>query len=328
MACRIARPGLLLLFATLCASAQTMQPRPLRPVSVDIQVYLPDGSKPRRPMPVHIRSDDGRLDQVQYTTTSGYTFVGPLERFTPLTVTVLGEEGFFRSSSLSFGADEGRAAIYLQPAQPIATVVSVSDLYQPVPKARKRLEKALEDLEKGRLEPAEQKLQEAAELDARYIAPRIALGALRLDQRRFEEAEEFFEKALQISPANPQALAGLGMARGWQGDFAGAVTPLEQASAVLRDPEVLFHLGVSLVEAGRPQQAEQVLLGVAAKPGPFRDPSALMLGKLYVERGDTAQGLAMFETMVKSLGPAADLARESIRRLRGDAAPVAPPVKP
>jgi tetratricopeptide (TPR) repeat protein len=328
MARLFARFSLPLLFLSLAAGAQVPQSRPVLPVSVDIQVYLPDGTKPRRPVTVHIRSDDGRFEQVKYTTNDGYVFAGPLERFTPLTVTVLGEEGFYRSSSLSFSADQGQASIYLQSSQPIAPVVSVSDLYRPVPKARKRFEKALEDLEKGRLEPAEQKLQEAAELDARYAAPRIALGAVRLDQRRFEEAEEFFEKALQMSPANPHALAGLGMARGWRGDFASAVTPLEQASAVLRDPEVLFHLGVSLMETDRPQQAEQVLLSVAAKPNPFRDPSALLLGKLYVERGDTARGLAMFETIAKSPGPAADLARESIRRLRGESAPVAPPVKP
>lgn len=321
MARHAARLILFLLFLTHFTAGQGLRTRQLHPVSVEIQVYLPDGQKPKRPVVVHIQSADGRINQVQYTTTSGFTYFSNIERHTPLTVTVLGEEGFYRTNSLSFEANDGLAEVHLQADGPMNPVVSVGALHQPLPKARKLYEKALRDLEGDHMDSAEERLKEAAALDPRYSQPVVGLGLLRLSQKRWPEAETLFARALELDGESPQALAGLGIAHSRQGNFEAAVAPLEKAAARLPEPEVLLHFGVSLLETGRSDEAERVLLRAAEKPGPFRDPSALVLGKLYVQRGDKERGLATFESILKSPGPAADLARKAIRMLRDEDPP-------
>ncbi|MGH9795236.1 MAG: tetratricopeptide repeat protein [Candidatus Acidiferrales bacterium] len=313
---------LMLAFAAPVSAQREIAPRELtpspRPVSTTIQILLPGGAKPGGRLTVLLHTDDGRYNETQFTTAEGWVVTRALEEDTPVVLTVAGEEGIFQTTSVRFHAFEGRMTVPLRAWPGAKTTVSAAALYEPDAKARKLCDKAAKDLKNARFEAAEEKLREAAAIDARYTRPLIVLGRLRLHQERRNEAAALFEQALGIDAESPHALAGLGIAHLGRGEYQQAVTLLRRAGQRSSDPEVEYHLGLALVESGRRDEAEPVLARVAAGNNQHSALADFVLGQIYQRRGDYARGLVSFESFLrrKPEGPEAALAREMIRELR------------
>lgn len=88
---------------------------------------------------------------------------------------------------------------------------------------------------------AEELLRRADYLDAGSARAPKALAAVLLAQSRVDEAREFFDKALRLSPADPKALAGRGMCETMSGRPEAALPYLEKALDIAPDTLVALY---------------------------------------------------------------------------------------
>jgi len=106
------------------------------------------------------------------------------------------------------------------------------------------------------------------ERQPRSYLGRNNLGTLLMAQGRWDEAIEQFEAAIEADPTLPEPWVNVGNALDAWGDGDAAVRWWEEA--VRRDPEhatALFNLAAHHVRAGRPQQAEPLLVAaLEARP--------------------------------------------------------------
>ena len=79
-------------------------------------------------------------------------------------------------------------------------------------------------------------LEAAAESAPDDASPRVSLGDLYVDARRFEEAIPWYEQALSLEPSQPHALLNLGIARAvGLRDLQGALSAWEQVVEIAPD---------------------------------------------------------------------------------------------
>ena len=96
-----------LLAFVLAASAQSQLERFIRHVRVDVQLYLPSGEKPTRPIVMQVRSDDWSTNRLVSTSSNGWASL-ELEEHAFVTLLVQAEEGVYATTSVSFSPSEGR----------------------------------------------------------------------------------------------------------------------------------------------------------------------------------------------------------------------------
>ncbi|MFJ3976372.1 AfsR/SARP family transcriptional regulator [Streptomyces sp. NPDC090021] len=153
------------------------------------------------------------------------------------------------------------------------------------------------------------------------------LGQLRLEQDRFDEAYEFFARALRlfeersVRTGSAGARAGMGAARREQGRFDEALPLLTSALAQYREPEdissmahVLYGIGFVHREQGRDDEAWEALsdahrLYVTARDRHGAALALRSLGLCHRARGDMAgaeallrESLAIFEETDDAFG--------------------------
>lgn len=108
----------------------------------------------------------------------------------------------------------------------------------------------------GKSEEAEQQYLAALILDASSAMTHFDLGQLYLDQKRFEPALQFFEKASELDPKLTQAQLGLALAAEGLKMPKEAVKHFEQyLAAQPGDAETRFHLAKLYLEEGENDQA-------------------------------------------------------------------------
>jgi tetratricopeptide (TPR) repeat protein len=119
----------------------------------------------------------------------------------------------------------------------------------------------------------------------------IAAGLAASNARRFEQAEAFFERALQAEPAEFTALFDLGVTAGAAGHTARAREVLQAALRLQpRNVDVLYALASAEVASKQPEAAVQLLAQAARIDG---------------KRADVQRLLAVMATELGALGDAA-----------------------
>src|SRR5262249_7870439 len=83
------------------------------------------------------------------------------------------------------------------------------------------------------------------------IAEALHRASAAMDRRRPDEAERIARDVLAKNPQQPRGLHVLGISLMAQGRPQEAVTALEQAARLLRDPVIDVHLGIALRQVGR-----------------------------------------------------------------------------
>lgn len=79
-------------------------------------------------------------------------------------------------------------------------------------------------------------LKATAESAPENASPRVSLGDLYVDARRFEEAIPWYEQALSLEPSHPHALLNIGIARAvGLRDLEGALSAWEQVVEIAPD---------------------------------------------------------------------------------------------
>jgi TolB-like protein len=109
------------------------------------------------------------------------------------------------------------------------------------------------------LAEAEQAALRALELNSRNSTALIALGSIHRDSRRWDEAEDLFQQALDLDPDNAEAHQQYGEWLHKTGRVAAAVRSMDRASALDPAPVRVWQLIVTLRTDDRWDEIEEVL---------------------------------------------------------------------
>ena len=128
--------------------------------------------------------------------------------------------------------------------------------------------------ERGRLDEAIAKYQQAIAADPKHMASRAALGELLLKIHREDEAIEVFRAALDKNPAYPLALYDLAFALRVRDRPAEAVDAYQRYIKLRpNDPDAYYGLGRALQHLGRKADAKkayQTYVSMEKRPGERR----------------------------------------------------------
>ncbi len=105
----------------------------------------------------------------------------------------------------------------------------------------------------------ESDLRQMLELDPDNSTALNALGyTLTVHTKRYDEAYELIERALEINPNDPAIMDSMGWNQFRRGNIEEALTYLKRAHKLFPDPEVAAHLGEVLWAAGQESAAKAV----------------------------------------------------------------------
>lgn len=156
-----------------------------------------------------------------------------------------------------------------------------------------------------------------------YVRASVAVG----DEKRIAEAADFVEKR---SNASPKALREARFARAKlaeaNGDRKTALSLYDQLRTEVRSPEgaeAMYRVIEARVAAGNDKEAEELIFAFADMPSP-RDSwlarAYILLGDIYLRRGDAFQARATYQSVADGYSPADDgivaEARERIAKLK------------
>jgi len=108
--------------------------------------------------------------------------------------------------------------------------------------------------------------KDQAEADLRFVVNSVPshleatndLTTLLTEQKNYDEAKFYAEKALTLAPNNPKALDNMGWLLHEQGQVAASLQYLAKAHAVSKDDIISAHFGQALWETGKHEDALNV----------------------------------------------------------------------
>jgi len=151
-------------------------------------------------------------------------------------------------------------------------------------------------------EPARTQFQEAIVRRQDFVAPRLALAEIAVQQQKPEEALRYAEAALRYAPRNPRArllrAAALMDARKYD-DAQKELTNLLQEAPQYRDAQL--QLGLLALARGKPKDAEAIFRKLLEPgPGQGNDPRMAMgLAEAYASQNNLDMSLQVLAEEVK-----------------------------
>jgi tetratricopeptide (TPR) repeat protein len=119
--------------------------------------------------------------------------------------------------------------IFLRPADQELVFRRPAGQFVLAPKAAKEIQRALKDLQAGKVQSAQKHTQKAIDLAPGNPYAQYVMGMTYLLSRQFTQAKPYLEKSVSIDPREPQSLRALGTVRYQLGDDPGAVDVLTKA---------------------------------------------------------------------------------------------------
>jgi tetratricopeptide (TPR) repeat protein len=150
----------------------------------------------------------------------------------------------------------------------------------------------------GDTKGAEQEYQNAAKLDPADAAPVVGLGSLLEKEKNYDGALEQYRKAEQIASADPSGFKSAGRVLMAKNDFAGAIAELKQAESVAQsDWEVHELYGQALQRSGQLELSVGELKEAVAL-NPTRALLMTELGGALEKKGDWVGALEQYRKAV------------------------------
>jgi tetratricopeptide (TPR) repeat protein/peroxiredoxin len=148
-------------------------------------------------------------------------------------------------------------------------------------------------------EQAIQYFQEALRLSPDHLIALDNLGNAYRQQRRWDEARKIFERALTAHPQDPDANYGLGMVSAQNNDNVRAYEYLQKALQYRPGyPEALNNLGVLYLRTGRREQAV-ASFEECIRVAPQFDQSYLNLARVHAIEGQTDKAREVLRELLK-----------------------------
>jgi tetratricopeptide (TPR) repeat protein len=119
--------------------------------------------------------------------------------------------------------------VFLRPADQELVFRRPAGQFVLAPKAAKEIQRALKDLQSGKMQSAQKHTQKAIDLAPANPYAQYVMGMTYLLSRQFVQAKPYLEKSVSIDPRESQSLRALGTVRYQLGDEPGAVDVLTKA---------------------------------------------------------------------------------------------------
>ncbi len=153
-------------------------------------------------------------------------------------------------------------------------------------------------------------------MDPDHLIALQNLGNAYRQDKRWEDAKSVLQRALQLSPENPEANYGLGMVFAQLNDTEHAYEYLQKALAARPAyPEALNNLGILYLRTQRRDEAESSFKE-SIRVAPAFDQAYLNLARLYAIEGDAQKA----RTVLLRTSQAASWPRASGERIGATAA--------
>jgi len=199
-----------------------------------IQIFMPGGTLPPRPIRFTLTRDDGRIETVFTDTKGKFQVTGDLIKDADYIITVETDGAAYDTTVTTFRIVRGTPVytpVFLRPfkGKPITTpgVVDVRAMDANVPKdAVAAYETGLKALGNGQTEEAIIQLKRAIKLSSHYLRALNDLGVLYLQLNRLPEAAELFAQAVKVDENFHLARLNLGVVLHRQGHDKEAVKTL------------------------------------------------------------------------------------------------------
>src|SRR5215216_5154342 len=235
-----------------------------------IQIFMPGGTLPPRPIRFTLSRDDGRIEVVFTDTKGKFQVTGDLIRDADYIVTVDSDGATYDTTVATFRIVRGTpvyTTVFLRPftgkPKMASGVIDVRGMEANVNKdAVAAYQAGMKALAGGQTEAAITQLKHALKLSPHYLSALNDLGVLYLQLNRLPEAAELFAQAVKVDENFHLARLNLGVVLHRQGRDKDAVHVL----AVLYEKDrsmkgLALSYGDALLAVGELAKAEHVLRG-------------------------------------------------------------------
>src|SRR5215213_2407609 len=235
-----------------------------------VQIFMPGGTLPPRPIRLILTRDDGRIEVVFTDTKGKFQVTGDLIRDADYIVTVESDGATYDTTVATFRIVRGTpvyTTVFLRPftgkTKTAPGVVDVRTTDDNVAKdALAAYELGMKALAGGQTETAITELKRAIKLSPRYLRALNDLGVLYLQLNRLPEAAELFGQAVKLDESFYLARLNLGVVLHRQGHNKEAVkilAPLYEKDRSIKGLALSY--AEALLAMAELTKAEQVLRG-------------------------------------------------------------------
>ena len=188
-----------------------------------IQIFMPGGTLPPRPIRFTLSRDDGRIETVFTDTKGKFQVTGDLIRDADYVVTVETDGATYDTTVATFRIVRGTpvyTTVFLRPfkGKPATTPGVINAMEANVDKnAVAAYEEGMKALGNGQTEAAITQLKRAIKISSHYLRALNDLGVLYLQLNRLQEAAELFAQAVKVDENFHLARLNLGVVLHRQG---------------------------------------------------------------------------------------------------------------
>jgi Flp pilus assembly protein TadD len=240
-----------------------------------IQIFMPGGTLPPRPIRFTLSRDDGRIEVVFTDTKGKFQVTGDLIRDADYIVTVESDGATYDTTVATFRIVRGTpvyTTVFLRPftgkAKTVTGVVDARTLDPNVNKdAVAAYDAGMKALADGQTETAIGQLKRALKISPHFLRALNDLGVLYLQLNRLPEAAELFAQAVKVDESFSLARLNLGVVLHRQGKDKEAVqvlAPLYEKDRSLKGLALTY--ADALMGIGELAKAEQVLRAALTEP--------------------------------------------------------------
>jgi Flp pilus assembly protein TadD len=233
-----------------------------------IQIFMPNGGIPPRPIRLTLVRDDNGFPEIAFTDTSGkHRLPTPRAQTVNYVVTIEGDGQTFATTTASFRLDRGipnQVNVFLKlitsEKRPGDAVLNAANFEGNVPgKARAAYKRAMEAVSNDKFQIAISGLEQAITLYPQYVKALNDLGVIYLKLNEFEPAAVNFRKAIELDKRFFHPRLNLGIVLSKQGKYQEAVEILAALYSENHGMlEVRLAYGKALRGAGELAEAEKI----------------------------------------------------------------------
>jgi len=273
-----------------------------------IQIFMPGGALPDRPIRLELSRDDGRIETVFTDNKGKFLITGDLVRDADFVVRVQGDGRSFASTTVTFRTFRNIVTyvpVFLNPIEggkktPPA-VLNILDVNVPT-EARTSYEQAMDALKRKDIQLAIDHLKRALVLYPKYVRALNDLGVIYLQNGRLSEAVTTFRQAIRLDESFVYSRLNLGIALirlRKHGEAADLLSRLYQETSL---PLARLPLAEALSETSRFAEAEKILRIVcddANAAESIHAEARFRLGAIFNKQNRFEDAIPEFEEAVK-----------------------------
>ena len=292
---------ILLSFTAVQAIAQAGAPS-------SIQIFMPGGALPDRPIRFELSRDDGRIETLFTDNKGKFLITGDLVRDADFVVRVQGDGRSFASTTVTFRTFRNiviYVPVFLNPIEgakkPSPAVLNVIDVNVPAD-ARTSYEQAMEALNRKDTQVATDNLKKALALYPKYVRAMNDLGVIYLQSGRLNEAVATFRQAIKTNESFVYPRLNLGIALIRMGKHSEAADLLSRLYQETSLPLARLPLAEALSETSRFAEAEKILRMVcddANAADSIHAEARFRLGAIFNKQNRFDDAIPQFEEALK-----------------------------